>query len=150
MGDLVRRRQLVLLLVFVSTTLTVGLAITPNLRVFEAICFLIGVVNVTPQILMPLLAAPERRASALALVLSGLMFGVLIARVLAGVIGNFNTWRIVYYMAIGVQCFVLVGASSSCRITQPKIATSLASKSCFPWPNTLSQSRSWYRPLLST
>ncbi|KAF8838919.1 MFS general substrate transporter, partial [Paxillus ammoniavirescens] len=113
LGDLVRRRQLVLLLVFVSTTLTIGLAITPNLRAFEAICFLIGIVNVTPQILMPLaadLATPERRASALSMVLSGLMFGVLIARVLAGVIGNFNTWRIVYYMAIGVQCFVLVGA----------------------------------------
>lgn len=38
------------------------------------------------------------------------MFGVLIGRVLAGVIGNFNTWRIVYYMAIGVQCLVFVGA----------------------------------------
>ncbi|KAF9219145.1 MFS general substrate transporter [Gyrodon lividus] len=113
LGDLVRRRQLILLLVFLSTTLTSGLAITPNLRAFEAICFLIGVVTVTPQILMPLaadLATPERRASALSVVLSGLMLGVLIARVLAGVIGNFNTWRIVYFMAIGVQCFVLVGA----------------------------------------
>ncbi|KAF8839134.1 MFS general substrate transporter [Paxillus ammoniavirescens] len=113
LGDLVRRRQLVLMLVFLSTTLLIGLAITPNLRAFEAICFLIGVVNVTPQILIPLaadLAMPERRASALAMILSGLLFGVLIARVLAGVIGNFSTWRIVYYMAIGIQCFVLVGA----------------------------------------
>ncbi|KIK76440.1 hypothetical protein PAXRUDRAFT_18217 [Paxillus rubicundulus Ve08.2h10] len=104
---------LVLLLIFASTVLTIGLAITPNLRAFEAICFLIGVVNVTPQILLTLasdLAPPERRASALSMVVSGLMFGVLIARVLAGVIGNFNTWRIVYYMAIGVQCFVLAGA----------------------------------------
>ena len=113
LGDLVRRRQLILLLVLVSTMLTIGLGITPNLRVFEALCFLIGVASVTPQILMPLaadLATPERRASALSVVLSGLMLGILIARVLAGVIGNFNTWRIVYYMAIGVQCLVLVGA----------------------------------------
>ncbi|KAF9235646.1 major facilitator superfamily domain-containing protein [Melanogaster broomeanus] len=113
LGDLVRRRQLILLLVFMSTTLTIGLALTPNLRVFEAICFLIGVVTVTPQILMPLaadLATPERRASALSVVLSGLMLGVLTARVLAGVIGNFNTWRIVYFMAIGIQCLVMVGA----------------------------------------
>ncbi|KAG8214846.1 major facilitator superfamily domain-containing protein [Butyriboletus roseoflavus] len=113
LGDLVRRRQLILLLVLVSTMLTIGLGITPNLRVFEALCFLIGVSSVTPQILMPLaadLATPERRASALSVVLSGLMLGILIARVLAGIIGNFNTWRIVYYMAIGVQCLVLVGA----------------------------------------
>lgn len=62
---------------------------------------------------MPLaadLARPERRASAISVVLSGLLLGILIARVLAGVIGNFNTWRIVYYMAIGVQFVVLVGA----------------------------------------
>lgn len=96
-----------------STTLTIGLAVTSNLRVFEALCFLIGVSSVTPQILMPLaadLARPERRASAISVVLSGLLLGILIARVLAGVIGNFNTWRIVYYMAIGVQFVVLVGA----------------------------------------
>ncbi|EGN97821.1 hypothetical protein SERLA73DRAFT_109064 [Serpula lacrymans var. lacrymans S7.3] len=113
LGDLVRRRQLVLSLVLVSTCLTIGLTITSNLRVFEALCLLIGIVTVTPQILMPLaadLAPPERRASAISVVLSGLMLGVLIARVLAGVIGNFNSWRIVYYMAIGVQCLVLVGS----------------------------------------
>lgn len=93
--------------------LTVGLSMAPNLRIFEVLCYLIGVASVTPQILMPLaadLAPPERRASALSVVLSGLMLGVLIARVLAGVIGNFDTWRIVYYMAIGIQCLVLVGA----------------------------------------
>lgn len=113
LGDLVRRRQLVLLLVATSTTLTIGLTVTTNVRVFEALSFLIGVVTVTPQILMPLaadLAPPERRASALSVVLSGLMLGVLIARVLAGVIGNFTTWRVVYYMSIGVQSLVLIGA----------------------------------------
>ncbi|KAG1729029.1 major facilitator superfamily domain-containing protein [Suillus lakei] len=113
LGDLVRRRQLVLMLVVISTTLTIGLAVTKNLRVFEALSFLIGAVTVTPQILMPLaadLAPPDRRASALSVVLSGLMLGVLIARVLAGVIGNFTTWRVVYYMSIGVQSLVLIGA----------------------------------------
>ena len=113
LGDLVRRRQLILLLVVASTALTIGLAITPNLRIFEALCFLIGAASVTPQILMPLaadLATPERRASALSVVLAGLMLGILVARVLAGVIGNFITWRIVYYMAIGVQSLVFVGA----------------------------------------
>ncbi|KAG1739409.1 major facilitator superfamily domain-containing protein [Suillus paluster] len=113
LGDLVRRRQLVLLLVASSTTLTIGLAVTKNLRVFEALSFLVGVATVTPQILMPLaadLAAPDRRASALSVVLSGLMLGILIARVLAGVIGNFTTWRVVYYMSIGVQSLVLIGA----------------------------------------
>jgi predicted MFS family arabinose efflux permease len=112
LGDLVKRRQLILLLVFLSTALTIGLSITNNLRVFEALSFLVGVVTVTPQILLPLaadLSPPERRASAISIVLSGLLFGVLIARVVAGVIANFTSWHVVYYMAIGVQCLVLVG-----------------------------------------
>ncbi|EIW81522.1 hypothetical protein CONPUDRAFT_124654 [Coniophora puteana RWD-64-598 SS2] len=113
LGDLVRRRGLILLCVLVSTCLTIGCAITASLQVFEALSFLIGVVTVVPQILMPLaadLAPPERRASALAVVLSGLMLGILIARVLAGVIGNFTSWRVVYYTSIGVQGLVFGGA----------------------------------------
>ncbi|KAI9070091.1 MFS general substrate transporter [Trametes sanguinea] len=111
LGDLVRRRQLLLLLTLITATLSIGLAITKNLVTFEVISFLVGIGSVVPQILMPLaadLAPPERRASALSIVLSGLLLGVLIARVLAGVVAQFVTWRVVYYIAIGVQYVVLV------------------------------------------
>ena len=110
LGDLVRRRGLLLILVFICASLTIGLAVTNNLAAFEAICYIIGMVSVVPQILMPLaadLAPPERRASALSIVLAGLLLGVLIARVLAGIIAQFASWRVVYYMAIGVQYAVL-------------------------------------------
>lgn len=93
--------------------MTIGLAVTNNLVVFEVLSFLVGAVTVTPQILVPLAAdlAPEkRRASAIAMVLSGLLFGILMARVLAGVIAEFRSWRVVYYFAIGVQSLVLVGS----------------------------------------
>jgi predicted MFS family arabinose efflux permease len=102
-----------LLLVVASSSLTIGLAFTHSLQAFEAISFLVGVATVVPQVLLPLaadLAPPERRASALSIVLSGLLFGILIARVLSGVIANFTSWRVIYYMSIGVQFLVLVGA----------------------------------------
>lgn len=111
LGDLVHRRALILLLTFLSAALTIGLPITNSIAVFEGLTFLIGGMSVVPQILMPFaadLAPPERRASALSIVLSGLLFGVLIARVLAGVIANFVTWRVVYWLALGLQVFVLV------------------------------------------
>ncbi|KAJ7065830.1 major facilitator superfamily domain-containing protein [Mycena amicta] len=110
LGDLVRRRGLILLLALISASLTIGLAVTSNLVVFETLSFVIGVVSVTPQIMIPLaadLAPPERRASALSVVMSGLAFGILIARVIAGIIAQFTSWRVVYYFAIGVQCLVL-------------------------------------------
>ncbi len=56
------------------------------------------------------MAPPERRASALSVVLSGLLLGVLIARVISGVIAQFTSWRVVYYMSVGVQFLVLGGS----------------------------------------
>jgi predicted MFS family arabinose efflux permease len=102
-----------LLLVGLSTTLTIGLAVTKNLLVFEVISFLIGLTSVTPQLLLPLaadLAPPARRGSAISIVLSGYLLGILISRVLSGIVANFASWRFVYCMSIGIQIFVLGGA----------------------------------------
>jgi len=112
LGDLLRRRQLILCIIVLSTSFTIGLAITHKLAVFEALSYLIGATSVTPQILIPLaadLAPAHRRASAVSVVLSGLLFGILVARVLSGIIAEFTTWRVVYYFALGVQSFVLLG-----------------------------------------
>lgn len=113
LGDLVRRRGLILVLVMLSASLSIPLAITNNLVIFEVFSFFVGAVTVTPQILLPLaadLAPPERRASALSVVMSGLLLGVLIARVISGVIAQFTSWRVVYYMSVGVQFLVLGGS----------------------------------------
>ncbi|TEB24228.1 MFS general substrate transporter [Coprinellus micaceus] len=113
MGDLVPRRPLILLTIALSTLLTTGLCVARDVRVFEGVSFAVGVCTVTPQILIPLaadLAPPERRASAISVVLSGLLFGILIARVLSGVIAEYTSWRVVYYFALSVQSLVLLGA----------------------------------------
>ncbi|KAJ7819645.1 major facilitator superfamily domain-containing protein [Mycena olivaceomarginata] len=102
LGDLVRRRQLILLLAIISGSLTIGLAITPNLVVFEVLSYVIGFVSVTPQIMI------NGARPALSVVMSGLLFGILVARVIAGILAQFTSWRVVYYFAIGVQYLVLV------------------------------------------
>ncbi|TCD65169.1 hypothetical protein EIP91_003025 [Steccherinum ochraceum] len=110
LGDLVRRRPLLILLTFLSASLSIGLPLTRSVVAFEVLSFFVGIVTVVPQVLMPLaadLAPPHRRASALSIVLSGLLFGVLIARVLSGIIAEFTSWRVVYYLAIAVQFVVL-------------------------------------------
>ncbi|KAG1729031.1 hypothetical protein EDB19DRAFT_134162 [Suillus lakei] len=90
LGDMFRRRQLILLLVMLSTTFTIGLAITNNFLVFEFISFLIGLASVTPQIFS--YTSPPH-------------VGHFLARVAAGVIGNFTNWHVIHYMSIGLQCF---------------------------------------------
>ncbi|RXW15416.1 hypothetical protein EST38_g10439 [Candolleomyces aberdarensis] len=113
LGDLVRRRQLVIILQVLATTLTIGLAVTSDLVVFEVLTFIVGVVTVVPQILLPLaadLAPPNRRGTVLSIILSGLLLGILVARLLSGIIAEYSSWRVVYYFAIGVQVAVLLGS----------------------------------------
>ncbi|KAF8592081.1 MFS general substrate transporter [Ramaria rubella] len=110
LGDLIHRRPLLLGLVLCSASLSIGLALTNSVVVFEVLSFLVGLVTVTPQVLLPLaadLAPPNRRAAAISVVFGGLLFGILLARVLAGIIANFSSWRNVFFMAIGLQYAVL-------------------------------------------
>lgn len=91
--------------------LTVGLAVTKSVVVFEVLCFFIGVSSCSPQVLVPLaadLAPPERRASAISIVLSGLLLGVLFSRVMSGVVAQYVSWRVVYAAACGLQAASLL------------------------------------------
>ncbi|KAK0191570.1 MFS superfamily [Armillaria mellea] len=111
LGDLLRRRQLILGLVFCSTTLMLCLALVPVWNAFLALSFLAGTINVATQILIPLAADvvhPARRFFFLSILISALVMGMLVARVLAGVITEYADWRMVYYLAVGVQVIVLV------------------------------------------
>lgn len=54
------------------------------------------------------LAPPHRRAAALSVVVSGLMLGILVARVLSGTMTNFVTWRSVYWMSLGLQYLIFI------------------------------------------
>jgi predicted MFS family arabinose efflux permease len=54
------------------------------------------------------LALPHRRATALSIVSSGLMLGMLIARVLSGIIATYSSWRNVYWMALALQSLISI------------------------------------------
>jgi len=110
LGDLVKRRPFVLWLVFFTATLWIGLCITKSLAVFTTISFLTAVTTVTPQIMLPLvgdLAPPRKRAAALSIVVSGLLLGMLIARLLSGILTNYTSWRTIYWLSLGLQYAIL-------------------------------------------
>ncbi|KAI9699888.1 MAG: hypothetical protein M1820_006950 [Bogoriella megaspora] len=115
LGDLLKRRPFVLLLVLFTATMwyvyEIGLCVTKSLAVFTAISSITAITTVTPQLMLPLvgdLAPPNRRASALSIVVAGFMLGILVARVLSGTITNYVTWRAVYYLSLGMQYLIFV------------------------------------------
>ena len=106
LGDLLKRRPFVLSLVLFTSTVSIGLCITDSLVVFSVIQCLVGFTTVTPQLMLPLvgdLAPPNRRAAALSIVVSGFVVGILVARLLSGVMTNYISWRYVYWMSVALQ-----------------------------------------------
>lgn len=88
-----------------------GLCLTPRFESFAAISFICGMTTVTPQLMLPLvgdLAPANRKASCLSIVVSGLALGLLLARLLSGIIANFTDWRNVYWFAFGAQWCIFI------------------------------------------
>ncbi|KAH7097580.1 MFS general substrate transporter [Auriculariales sp. MPI-PUGE-AT-0066] len=111
LGDLVPRRPLLFAVILCSLFFTVVIALNPSFEAFMALCFLLGVVTISPQILTPLAVdmAPEtKRNTVISIMSSGLALGSLLGRVLSGLVAQYSSsgldgWRNVYWMAAGLQ-----------------------------------------------
>src|ERR1700712_919946 len=74
-----------------------------------ALSFITAITTVTPQLMVPLvgdLAPPHKRAMALSIVVSGLLLGILIARLLSGLLTQYTSWRTIYWFSFGVQYLI--------------------------------------------
>ncbi|EFX00714.1 major facilitator superfamily transporter dha1 transporter [Grosmannia clavigera kw1407] len=126
-GDVLPRRPMILALVALTALLWLGLCLTDSFAVFSGLSYICGFTTVTPQLMLPLvgdLAPPHRRAAALAIVVSGLSLGMLVARVVAGLVANYTSWRNVYWFSFGAQAVVL--ASLFCFMPDYPTKNSLA------------------------
>ena len=109
LGDVFRRRYFVLGMIFFTSSMWIGLCVTNNFNVFQAISFITAITTVTPQMMLPLvgdLAPPHKRAMALSIVTSGNLLGVLLARILSGIVTQYTSWRNIYWMALGLQYLI--------------------------------------------
>lgn len=110
LGDMVRRKKLILY-IFVAMILSLfGMVLAPNLPLIYVASFLIGFSSVVPQMFVPLtaeLATDEKRSAAIGVVMSGLLLGILLSRVIAGFMGELWGWKMIYYMAIAAM-FILM------------------------------------------
>ncbi|KAL8660002.1 MAG: hypothetical protein Q9202_006856 [Teloschistes flavicans] len=109
LGDVFPRRLYVLSLVFFTATVWLGLCLSNSFAIFCFLTFLTSLTTVTPQLMLPLvgeLAPPHRRATALSIVVSGLMMGLLLARLLSGAVTNYTPWRTIYWIAFGLQYLI--------------------------------------------
>ncbi|MCJ1334650.1 hypothetical protein MMC10_011362 [Thelotrema lepadinum] len=111
LGDILRRRAFILTLTWITATMWLALCITTSFETFAALSFVASITTVTPQLLLPLvgdMAPPHKRAHALSIVVSGLLAGMLIARLLSGIVTEYTTWRNVYWISFGMQYIIVI------------------------------------------
>ncbi len=106
LGDRVERRRLILSMLGAVTLLLVLVALAPSITWLAWTSFILGVVGIVPQLLVPLAAslAPSLdRGRVVGRVMSGLLIGILLARTVSGVVGAHGGWRLMYWVAAGTM-----------------------------------------------
>ena len=114
LGDLLERRRLITRVLLGAVVALVAAAISPRMVWFDVACLFVGITAVVAQVLVPFaahLARDEDRGRVVGRVMSGLLMGILLARVVSGFISDAFGWRAVFWMAAGLmllQAVVLV------------------------------------------
>ncbi|MFC3962053.1 MFS transporter [Nocardia jiangsuensis] len=106
LGDFLERRRMVPALLAASVLALVVSALTPVFPLLLVSVFATGVTASAAQVVVPwasALAEPERRGEVVGAVMSGLLLGILLSRVLAGAVAEVAGWRAVLLVAAGLQ-----------------------------------------------
>ena len=125
LGDRLRHRRLVPVLLSLTAAGLVAAGTAATLPVLAAASVLIGLTTVVPQILIPMaagLAAPERRGEVTGTLLSGLIGGILLARTFSGVLGAALGWRAPYLIAAAAVLALTAALAASLPPTSPSTA----------------------------
>ncbi len=111
LGDRVGNRTLVFIFSGLQAACLLVMALAPNFVTFTAASTLLGTVTIAPY-LLPAYASkrtpPEQLGRVTALLTAGILFGILYARVGAGVIAEYLGWQIVYYLASGLMLVLVL------------------------------------------
>jgi predicted MFS family arabinose efflux permease len=111
LGDFFPRRKFTLFIMTLCATLWLGLCITKDLDTFMVLSYFSGLFNGVNQIMIPLvseLSTDKNRAFNISIVAMGPTFGILLARILSGIVATYTSWRNVYWIALGLQTAVIV------------------------------------------
>lgn len=111
LGDVVDRPKLIIRMAALSAISLLAAFFAPSFTLFACASFLIGLLSIVPQIIIPygaVLAGPKARGKVMGTLLSGLLVGILLSRTVSGIVASLFSWRMIYLFAL-VLVAVLTG-----------------------------------------
>lgn len=111
LADMWSRRRIVAVSMVIAMLMSGVIATGGNIYVLWAASLVLGLCSVVPQIFVPmarLYSLPENKSRNMGYVLSGLLSGVLGARVLSGYVGDWFGWRTMFVVSAVIMLVCLV------------------------------------------
>jgi predicted MFS family arabinose efflux permease len=119
LADMLERRRLIVTMLILSAAALTLAAAAPNAPIAFLGAFAIGLFGITPQLMTPfaaLLAPKGHEGAAVGLVLSGVLGGVLVSKVVAGLVTVGLGWRALYWGAAAT----MIGLALVLRVKLPE------------------------------
>ncbi|MFT4202497.1 MAG: MFS transporter [Chitinophagaceae bacterium] len=101
LGDKTNRRRLILLLQLMLVLALLGMAFSNSLGVMMVMSLLVGLFSVAAQVILPMAAylSPHNKGKVVGTIFTGILAGILAARVFSGFVADWLGWRYVYGIA---------------------------------------------------
>ena len=109
-GDMIDRKKLILYLQGALIVSLLLVAFAPNLMLLYAGSLLIGVFSVVAQVILPMAASlvKENRGKIVGQIFTGILIGILVARVFSGFITSWLGWQYVYMISAAMVFFTAI------------------------------------------
>ncbi len=111
LGDIVPRRPLVAVLLAIDAAALAASSAAPGLRDLAAAAVLVGLTSAVVQMIIPYaatLARDRERAGVIGTLMGAVLVGVLLSRVIAGIVAGAGGWRTVYAVAAGLMAVMAI------------------------------------------
>jgi len=119
LGDKANRKTLILAFMGILVAVLVGTTVVQNFFWLCVFSLLTGLMSVAAQVILPMAAGmdPENRGRNVGIIFTGILVGILAARVFSGFIGEWLGWRWVY----GISAIMVVGCMAMVQAALPNI-----------------------------
>lgn len=110
-GDMFSRRRIIAVCMMIAAVMALIIGLSDNIYLIWVVSLFLGATSVIPQLFMPVagqFSQPKDKAKNIGYVLSGLLTGILAARVVSGFIGEWLSWRAMYYIASALMVICCV------------------------------------------
>lgn len=122
LADMLSRRKIIMTNMATAVLMALVIAFTADIKVVWVASFILGMCSVVPQIFVPmagLFSKPENKSRNMGYVLSGLLTGVLGARVVSGYLGDWVGWRAMFGIAALIMLICLAVTLKMLPVMRP-------------------------------